>query len=93
MKPGTGRVIRALALGAVCAAAMACADAGIVEPEKKGGGGGGGPAPVSRRAPVVFPKYRGPKTRIAVLPLGLSKRAARRYPKLVDRQVGLGPTR
>jgi len=86
LKPGTGRVLRALALGAVCAAAAACADAGIVEPEK----GGGRPEPISRRAPVAFPKYRGPKTRIAVLPLGLSKRAARRYPKLVDRQVGLG---
>ncbi|MDP7386773.1 MAG: CsgG/HfaB family protein, partial [Nitrospinota bacterium] len=77
-------MVRALALGAVCAVAAACADAGIVELKK------GGPEPVSRRAPVAFPKYRGPKTRIAVLPLGLSKRAAKRYPKLVNRQVGLG---
>jgi curli biogenesis system outer membrane secretion channel CsgG len=84
LNPGTGRVVRALALGAVCAVAAACADAGIVELKK------GGPEPVSRRAPVAFPKYRGPKTRIAVLPLGLSKRAAKRYPKLVNRQVGLG---
>ena len=84
LKPRMGHVIRALVLGAVCTAVVACADTGVVEPKK------GSPETVSHRVPVIFPNYLGPKTRIAVLPLGLSKRTARRYPKLVDRQVGLG---
>ena len=35
-------------------------------------------------------KYTGPKTVIAVLPLGLSARAAKAYPHLLDQEVGLG---
>jgi len=37
-----------------------------------------------------MPAYHGPKTVVAVLPLGLSQRAARRYPQLLSRDVGLG---
>ncbi len=39
---------------------------------------------------VKFPPYSGPKTRLAVLPLGLSERAAKRYPHLLDSSVGMG---
>lgn len=35
-------------------------------------------------------KYTGPKTIVAVLPLGLSDRAAKRYPHLLDKAVGMG---
>ena len=37
-----------------------------------------------------FPPYDGPKTVVAVLPLGLSKQAAQRYPHLLKRDVGFG---
>lgn len=40
--------------------------------------------------PIVFPPYSGPKTVLAVLPMGLSDRAAKRYPHLLDSSVGLG---
>lgn len=43
-----------------------------------------------RQAPVVYPPYEGPKIPLAVLPMGLSERAAKRYPHLLDRNVGLG---
>ena len=36
------------------------------------------------------PAYTGPKLPIAILPMGLSERAATRYPHLLDRSVGLG---
>lgn len=36
------------------------------------------------------PNYSGPKMTVAVLPLGLSEKTARRYPKLADKAVGLG---
>ena len=39
---------------------------------------------------VSFPSYNGPKTVVAVLPLGLSKRAAERYPQLLKKSVGFG---
>jgi curli biogenesis system outer membrane secretion channel CsgG len=39
---------------------------------------------------AVIPAYSGPKTVIAVLPLGLSDRAAKRYPRLLDKNVGMG---
>lgn len=35
-------------------------------------------------------KYIGLKTIVAVLPLGLSERAAKRYPHLLDKAVGMG---
>jgi curli biogenesis system outer membrane secretion channel CsgG len=37
-----------------------------------------------------FPIYDGPKTVVAVLPLGLSERAAKAYPHLLAKDVGLG---
>ncbi|MFZ5569598.1 MAG: CsgG/HfaB family protein [Thermodesulfobacteriota bacterium] len=40
--------------------------------------------------PVVFPAYTGPKTPLAVLPMGLSEAAAKRYPHLLEKSVGLG---
>jgi curli biogenesis system outer membrane secretion channel CsgG len=42
------------------------------------------------RKAEAFPAYSGPKTVIAVLPLGLSDRAAKRYPRLLDKNVGMG---
>lgn len=39
---------------------------------------------------VEFPPYKGEKTIVAVLPLGLSKRAAQRYPHLLRKDVGMG---
>nr|VFJ47743.1 MAG: Curli production assembly/transport component CsgG [Candidatus Kentron sp. FW]VFJ62280.1 MAG: Curli production assembly/transport component CsgG [Candidatus Kentron sp. FW] len=44
-----------------------------------------------REEPVpTIPSYTGPKTAVAVLPLGLSARAAKRYPHLLEKSVGLG---
>lgn len=37
-----------------------------------------------------FPAYTGPKTVVAVLPLGLSEKAAKAYPHLLAKDVGLG---
>lgn len=39
---------------------------------------------------IPLPTYSGPKVPIAVLPLGLSKQAAERYPRLREQAVGLG---
>lgn len=39
---------------------------------------------------IKFAPYNGPKTVIAVLPLGLSKRAAEKYPDLLKKSVGFG---
>ncbi len=39
---------------------------------------------------ISFPAYSGPKTVVAVLPLGLSRRAADRYPQLLKKSVGFG---
>ena len=76
--------MRVAVLGVLALAVTACATAGVDEtPEERR-------QRVKRQAPVEFPEYRGPKTRVAVLPLGLSKRAAKRYPQLLDRRVGFG---
>lgn len=40
--------------------------------------------------PVAVKAYSGPKTVVAVLPLGLSDRAAQRYPHLLEKNVGMG---
>ncbi len=37
-----------------------------------------------------LPSYKGPKTVVAILPLGLSERAAKRYPHLLKKSVGMG---
>ena len=37
-----------------------------------------------------FPAYSGPKTVVAVLPLGLSERSAKKYPHLLTKDVGFG---
>ncbi|MCP4716306.1 MAG: hypothetical protein GY868_14400 [Deltaproteobacteria bacterium] len=37
-----------------------------------------------------YPPYKGPRIPVAVLPMGLSERAAKRYPHLLDKSVGLG---
>ena len=39
---------------------------------------------------IKFAPYNGPKMVIAVLPLGLSKRAAEKYPDLLKKSVGFG---
>ena len=43
------------------------------------------PTQVKQLAP-----YNGPKTVVAILPLGLSERAAKRYPHLLKKSVGMG---
>lgn len=43
-----------------------------------------------RNEQINFPPYDGPKLIVAVLPLGLSNRAAQRYPHLLKKDVGLG---
>ena len=49
------------------------------------------PSPKAAAAPAVaFPEYKGEKTTLAVLPLGLSQAAAKRYPHLQDSAVGMG---
>lgn len=45
---------------------------------------------VSELENIKFPPYNGPRAVIAVLPLGLSKRAAERYPGLLKKSVGFG---
>jgi hypothetical protein len=40
--------------------------------------------------PLELPAYTGQKTIVAILPLGLSERAAKRYPKLLEKEIGLG---
>lgn len=46
--------------------------------------------PKPKAADIKFPPYSGKKTPLAVLPMGLSKLAADRYPQLLTRSVGLG---
>ncbi len=41
-------------------------------------------------ASAALPAYSGPKTVVAVLPFGLSEQAAKRYPRLLDKSVGMG---
>ena len=41
-------------------------------------------------AKIVFPPYTGEKMPVAVFPLGLSEKAAQRYPHLLEKSVGLG---
>ncbi len=60
--------------------AAACASVSAVD-EK--------PAPAGS-APVVYPDYAGEKTPLAVLPMGLSQQAAKRYPHLMESSVGMG---
>lgn len=45
---------------------------------------------ILKQSPIRFPPYDGPKLIVAVLPLGLSKMAAQRYPHLLKKSVGLG---
>ncbi len=75
---------RTATLSIIALLLTACATASVEETEEEKH------EQVQRQAPVVFPEYHGVKTRIAVLPLGLSKRAAERYPQLLDRRVGFG---
>ncbi len=47
--------------------------------------------PEAQPDPVLtLTEYQGPKLSVAVLPLGLSQRAARRYPHLLKKSVGIG---
>jgi len=48
------------------------------------------PAAKTAASPPPLPPYTGPKTVAAVLPLGLSARAAKAYPHLLAKDVGLG---
>ncbi len=48
------------------------------------------PAEKAMASPPPLPPYTGPKTVTAVLPLGLSARAAKAYPHLLAKDVGLG---
>lgn len=47
-------------------------------------------APGQETTKVVFPPYEGEKIPIAVFPMGLSEKAAQRYPHLLEKSVGLG---
>lgn len=47
-------------------------------------------APQTSAPAAVYPDYKGEKTTLAVLPLGLSQLAAKRYPHLLDSAVGMG---
>jgi curli biogenesis system outer membrane secretion channel CsgG len=49
-----------------------------------------GPVTAEQSSGKPAQAYTGPKTTIAVLPLGLSERAAKRYPHLLDKAVGMG---
>ncbi len=44
----------------------------------------------TQKQPIVYPHYSGPKTPLAVLPMGLSETTAKRYPHLLEKSVGLG---
>lgn len=46
--------------------------------------------PIAAPGKAVFPPYDGPKTIVAVLPLGLSEKAAKAYPQLLAKEVGFG---
>lgn len=48
------------------------------------------PHAVATQPTETFPVYNGEKTIVAVLPLGLSKEAAEKYPHLAEQSVGLG---
>ncbi len=48
------------------------------------------PLEKAKSEPVPLPKYTGPKLVAAVLPLGLSAKAAAAYPHLLSKDVGLG---
>lgn len=48
------------------------------------------PQEKSKAELAPLPKYTGPKTVVAVLPLGLSAKAAAAYPHLLTKDVGLG---
>ncbi|OHB26575.1 MAG: hypothetical protein A2X84_13160 [Desulfuromonadaceae bacterium GWC2_58_13] len=63
-----------------CWTLMGCATTYVEEPQPS--------KPTSERAD--FPAYDGPKIVVAVLPLGLSERAAKAYPHLLAKDVGLG---
>jgi len=77
--------ILAALLGAVVFFCGACA---MTAAEK---GGESSVAQVaSPQAPVVFPVFTGEKIRVAVLPMGLSEQAAKRYPHLLQASVGMG---
>ncbi len=45
---------------------------------------------VPSKAKAVLTPYTGPKTVVAVLPLGLSQMAAQKYPHLLEKSVGMG---
>lgn len=59
--------------------------AGCVAPSADSAGRG-----AAEKPEVALPSYAGPKIAAAVLPLGLSREAAERYPKLRELAVGLG---
>ena len=67
-----------------CATTSAEGD-GTVSPLAAAAGAGGAPG-----GEQPFPAYSGPKTVVAVLPLGLSERSAKKYPHLLAKDVGLG---
>lgn len=48
------------------------------------------PQALATKPAETFPAYSGEKTIVAVLPLGLSKEAAEKYPHLLEQSVGLG---
>jgi len=81
------RIIRFLLLSLIFLFLSSCATT-APEIEERGVAAPAGSA--ARQAPAVYAPYSGPKLPIAILPMGLSERAAKRYPHLLDRSVGLG---
>ena len=67
---------------AFAASLCSCATT-YVEPDRN-------PAAENPQTQPRQPEYTGPKIVVAVLPLGLSDRAASRYPHLLDKNVGFG---
>lgn len=73
------RLIIAVTAMASLALASGCATTQTIEPQTN-----------QPKAVTTFPPYNGPKVIVAVLPLGLSERAAKAYPHLLVKDVGMG---
>ncbi|MEW5735432.1 MAG: CsgG/HfaB family protein [Thermodesulfobacteriota bacterium] len=78
----SGKIAAALAALLACAFLFSCASTSAVDDGPK--------LAAQTAAPVAFPPFTGEKTPLAVLPMGLSKIAAERYPQLLQRSVGMG---
>lgn len=73
------RLITACLVITALAFISGCATTQTVEPQSS-----------HSKSAITFPPYNGPKVVVAVLPLGLSERAAKAYPHLLKKDVGMG---